>query len=203
MCRGNDHGSLVAGVAAGNADEYVPRLKGVARKSSIIAVNVFSRVENQNFCGIDPDYGPSCVVALDSDVLAGLDYVFSQRNNHNIAAVNLSLGGGAFSNVCDNQSVYTAIINRFKNSGIAVIAAAGNEGSGTTISEPACVSNAIAVGSVSGLNNVSVFTNSNKLIDFWAPGERITTDSGGCLNCYKTVMAHLFLLPMFQEPLQY
>ena len=86
---GNDHGSLVAGVAAGNADEFSPRLQGVARESSIIAVNVFSRVENANFCGFDAIFGPVCVVALDSDVLAGLDYIYSLRDQHIIAAANL------------------------------------------------------------------------------------------------------------------
>ncbi len=192
---GNDHGSLVAGVAAGKADEYSPILTGVAREASVIAVNVFSRVENQNFCGLDSLFGVACVVALDSDVLAGLDYVYSLRNQHDIAAVNLSLGGGAFRNACDVQSVYTAVINRLKNAGIAVVAAAGNDGSGTTISEPACVSNAIAVGSVGDTNVVSDFTNSNNLIDFWAPGENIRTSNGVCVNCYETVNGTSFSAP--------
>ena len=188
---GNDHGSLVAGVAAGNADQYSPKLKGVARESSVIAVNVFSRTSDQRLCG---NTG-TCVVALDSDVLAGLDYVYSHRNQYNIAAVNLSLGGGAFKNSCDDSSVFAGAINRFKNSNIAVVVSAGNAGSGTAISEPACVSNAIAVGSVGDTNDVSNFTNSNHLIDFWAPGENITTDCGDYLNCYKTVNGTSFSAP--------
>ena len=188
---GNDHGSLVAGVAAGNADQYSPKLKGVARESSVIAVNVFSRTADQRLCGSNG----SCVVALDSDVLAGLDYVYSQRNQHDIAAVNLSLGGGAFQNSCDDSSVFTEVINRFKSSNIAVVVSVGNAGSGTSISEPACVSNAIAVGSVGDTNEVSFFTNSNHLVDFWAPGENITTDCGDYLNCYETVNGTSFSAP--------
>lgn len=189
---GNDHGSLVAGVAAGNSTDFGNVLRGVAIESSVIAVNVFSRVQDQRVCGFNSS---SCVVALDSDVLAGLDYVYSQRELHDIAAVNLSLGSGAFQNECDNVSVYTSAINRFKESNIAVVAAAGNAGSGTSIIEPACVSNAIAVGSIGTSNNVSVFSNSNSLVDFWAPGEDILTDSGNCLNCWESVSGTSFSAP--------
>ena len=187
---GNMHGSSVAGVAAG----YNPfSFYGVARKSSIIAVNVFSRVDNADFCRVDTRSKTSCVVALDSDILAGLDYVYSQRDQHDIAAVNLSIGGGAYQTACDSESVYTGIINKFKESNIAVVVAAGNEGSGRTISEPACVTNAIAVGSVDNTNNVSSFTNSNDLIDFWAPGEEITTVYG--VVSYATLSGTSFAAP--------
>lgn len=191
---GNEHGSTVAGVAVGNATQYTPIYKGVAIGADLIAVNVFSRVQDVRVCGEDPNSGPSCVVALDSDILAGLDYVFSLRNKHNIAAVNLSLGAGAYTNACDGQSVYTTIINQLHAAGIAVVAAAGNEASGTTISEPACISKAIAVGSVGDNNAVSGFSNSNALIDFWAPGENITS-SGGHFIDYVTVDGTSFSAP--------
>lgn len=192
---GNNHGSTVAGVAVGNATQYAPIYKGVAIGANLIAVNVFSRVQNVSVCGNDPNFGTSCVVALDSDILAGLDHVFSLRNKHNIAAVNLSLGGGAFTNACDGQSAFTTVINKLHNAGIAVVAAAGNEASGVTISEPACISKAIAVGSVGDNNSVSDFTNSNAQIDFWAPGENITSSGGEYLNHYVTVNGTSFSAP--------
>ena len=191
---GNDHGTRVGSVIAGQTYFTNPIRRGVAINSNVIAVNVFSRVRDFNVCGYTSLFDTNCVVALDSDILAGLDHVYSLRNSYNIAAVNLSLGSGAFQNACDGQSAYTSIVNRFHSAGIAVIAAAGNEGSSVTVSEPACVSKVIAVGSVDDDNVVSEFSNSNSLIDFWAPGENITTADGGSRG-YVTVAGTSFSAP--------
>ena len=52
-----------------------------------------------------------------------------------------------------------------------------------------------AVGSVNDTNSVSVFSDSNGLIDFWAPGENIVSSNGDCLNCYASVNGTSFSAP--------
>ena len=63
---GCDHDTHVAGIAAGTGASF----SGVAKAASIIAVQVYSRIDDVAFCSPDPS---PCVGAFDSDVLAGLD----------------------------------------------------------------------------------------------------------------------------------
>ena len=82
------HGTHIAGIAAGNGATY----PGVAKSASIIAIQVYSRIDNPAFCAPDPS---PCAGAFDSDILAGLDRVYALRAQFDIAAVSLSLGSGA------------------------------------------------------------------------------------------------------------
>ena len=87
---GCDHGTHVAGIAAGTGASF----SGVAKDASIIAVQVYSRIDDVAFCSPDPS---PCVGAYDSDILAGLDRVYALRTQHSIAAASLSLGSGSVS----------------------------------------------------------------------------------------------------------
>ena len=164
---GCDHGTHVATIAAGDDGS----LRGVARDADIIRVQVFSKFTSRYWCG---GYAP-CVMSYGSDQVRGLEYVYSLRNTFDIAAVNMSLGGGYYSSACDSRApAIASIINRLTNAGIAVVIAAGNSGMNGYISYPACISNAVAVGSSTKADGLSSFSNHSPLIDLLAPGEAIT-----------------------------
>jgi subtilisin family serine protease len=83
-----DHGSHVAGIAAGNGASF----DGVARNADIIAIQVFTRFNGGGDCSPDP---APCVMSYISNQLSALDYVYTALPPaHAIAAVNLSLGDG-------------------------------------------------------------------------------------------------------------
>ncbi len=170
---GCEHGTHVAGIAAGTSASF----SGVARDASLIAVQVFSRVNN---CTSD------CTGAFDSDILLGLQRVYDLRTSHNIAAVNMSLGGGSSSTNCDaDDPAMKAAVDTLRSVGIATVVAAGNEGTAGALSWPACISSTISVGSTgdgsSGAtaNVVSGFSNSSSFLNLLAPGQWITSSVPG------------------------
>jgi hypothetical protein len=79
-----------------------------------------------------------------------MQQVYDWRNTYDIAAVNMSLGGGLFSGSnCDSYSGSTfmkPLIDNLRVAGIPTVVAAGNEYSTSKLSFPACISSAIAVG---------------------------------------------------------
>jgi len=91
------HGTHVAGIAVGDG----PDRDGVATGADVIPIQVFSQ-----FPANEPDCeGVSCPLAWDFDQDAALLYVYDTlRFSHTIAAVNLSLGTGAFTSNCDTGS---------------------------------------------------------------------------------------------------
>ena len=186
---GSFHGTHVAGIAAGRQTPNAS-FNGAARGASIIAVNVFHRVDNFwpfNFCGTDPS---PCARVWDSDAIAGLDFVFNRRGLFNIAAVNMSFGGGAFSSECSG-SAYQAAVNNLRSVNIAPVAAAGNDGFASAIIEPACVPGVISVGATNDNDTVPFFSNSASFLDLLAPGVSVTSSdpSGGFVTASGTSMA--------------
>lgn len=167
MC---EHGTIVAGIAAGSNDTF----SGVAKDAGIIAVQVFSRYSSG--CGSLP---APCALAYTSDVLRGLERVYELRNTYNIAAVNLSLGGGMFDAPCDEDSSYTEIIELLHAAGIATVTASGNGGYTNALCAPACVSSSVSVGSSTKSDTVSGSSNSAYFLSLLAPGSSITTSAPG------------------------
>ena len=175
---GCEHGTHVAGIAAGTSDNF----SGVAKDAKIIAIKVASRV---NGCT-----SGNCVGILSSDIIRGLERVHSLRNDYSIAAVNLSLGGGKFTSNCDAAEIATkTVIENLRSVGIATIVASGNEGNTGSLSSPACITSAISVGSTgdgsassSGTalqDVVSDFSNSASFLHLLAPGAWISSSVPG------------------------
>ncbi len=177
-----NHGTGVTGVAAGK-DPGSAGFDGVAKDASVIAINVFS---NHN----------GDVLAWSSDYVAGLDYVYSLRNTYDIAAANLSLGGGQYNSPCDadRPSTKTAV-DQLKAAGIAVIASSGNDGYTGSIGAPACISSVVAVGATTKQDAISGFSNHDELVDVLAPGSAITT-AWASNNGYSSVNGTSFSAPM-------
>ena len=167
------HGTFVAGIAAGNDPTVLP---GFAKSSNIIAVQVFHEANNVSECGSSAP----CIVASDSDILSGLEYVYSLRNSFSIAAVNLSLGEGAFTGYCDSYfPLYKSEFDTLQSVGIAPVAASGNNGYSSALSAPACISSAISVGSTNDSDQVSSFSNRASFLSLMAPGESVTSSMPG------------------------
>jgi len=122
--------------AGGHGTEVAMTALAVAPKANIIAVDVFN--------------GAS---AFSSDVLAGINWVISQRSTYNIGVINLSLGDGVeHATACGTTDAFYAGVRNARNAGISVVASSGNEGYSAGISSPACVAQALATGAVYDAN---------------------------------------------------
>ncbi len=165
-----DHGTHVSGIAAGKDITYSTNgIYGVARDAQIIAIQVFTKKTAD--CGTSL---PPCLRTYDDDLISALTKVYDLRNTYNIAAVNMSLGGGKNGSYCDGVAIKT-IIDNLKSQNIAVVISAGNNGFCDGIEYPACVSSAIPVGSTTKTDSRSSFSNYDPDFEnyIFAPGSGI------------------------------
>lgn len=161
---GCTHGTQVAGIAVGKGEDF----SGVAPDAGLISIQVFSQIDSLTYCWPNAH----CLAAYDSDIIAALEHVYTLQSSYRIAAINLSLGGSPSYGPCDS-SPYTAVIDRLREAGIATVIAGGNLGSTNAVSNPACVSSAVSVGSTTKADQVSSFSNSADFLDLLAPGSSI------------------------------
>jgi subtilisin len=169
-----DHGTHVAGIAAGNS--------GVAPGASIIAVQVFSRIANCSAFSL-----PSpCALSYVSDQLRAFDWLASTTFTPPLAIVNLSLGVGTFTSVtaCDTSQIGTAMfpaIATLRNQGVTTVASSGNNGATNALSLPGCLSNVVSVGATTKTNpeQVASFSNSAPFLTLLAPGVGIVSSTTG------------------------
>ncbi|THB78263.1 MAG: peptidase S8 and S53 subtilisin kexin sedolisin [Desulfobacteraceae bacterium] len=177
---GWDHGTHVAGIAAGNNNS----LYGVAKDADIIAVQVFSKFESSSDCG-SPSITP-CVLTWDSDQLKGLDYVYGLRSTYSIASANMSLGGGAYTDFCDTNSRKAAVDN-LRSVGIATAIATGNNGYCGAVGAPSCISTCISVGASTDADVETGFNNWHEtLLRLFAPGASIYSATGDSNTSYES-----------------
>jgi subtilisin family serine protease len=169
------HGTHVAGIAAGsNGDAFGFPISGVAPGAQLAAVQVFSQIDDFFACG---GFAP-CLGAFASDLIAGLEHVYSLRTSRTIAAVNLSLGEGRFTSPCDDEP-YKPIIDNLKSAGIATVVAAGNAGFTDALASPACISSAVSVGATTIVDMVAAFSNAAPFLALLAPGDPILSSLPG------------------------
>ncbi|MER6175581.1 S8 family serine peptidase [Streptosporangium sp. NPDC001681] len=154
-----DHGTHVAGIA-----------HAVAPDADIVAIQVFSRF---NDCD---EAGGACLSAFESTILLALEHIAKlKEGGRNVAAVNLSLGGGLYESACDTEPEVASLKSRIDDlraKGVAVVAAAGNEGvSGA--GAPGCLSGAVTVGATGDDDNIPYWSNYGSVLDLFAPGLEI------------------------------
>lgn len=179
---GCDHGTHVAGIAAGRPDGSIT-ITGVAPEAQIMAVQVFSRFDDAsggpNTCASVGTTSP-CVLSYDSDQIRGLQRVVNRAGDLNIASANMSLGGGSFAADCDtDNAALKAIIDQLLTAGAATVIAAGNDGFTSAIGSPGCISTALTVGSTTDVDAVSGFSNLSGTVDVLAPGSNIESSVPG------------------------
>jgi len=175
LVNGCDHGTHVAGIAAGDG----VGISGVAKDANIIAIQVFSKFPDTGFCNSKNLIAP-CVLAYTSDIVKGLDHVMTLSNTLDISSVNLSLGGGKYTSesACDadpDNFFLKQSADNLRSVGIATIASSGNKGFTDSLGSPACISSVISVGSTTKSDAVSSFSNSASFLDFHATGSSITS----------------------------
>jgi subtilisin family serine protease len=178
---GCKHGTHVAGIAAGTGG--TEGLEGVAPGANVIAIKVFSRFTGTN---CSPGTSP-CVLSYPSDQIKGLERVYELRSTYNIAAANMSLGGGEYPNqsVCDSDNAATkAAIDNLRSVTIATVISSGNDGYTNALGAPGCISTAVSVGATDDADVVASFSNSASFLDLLAPGVSITSSTPG--NNYET-----------------
>ncbi len=101
-----------------------------------------------------------------SDVIAGIEWV--NQNHISPAVANLSLGGPVSQAVDD--AVKAAI-----QAGVTFVVAAGNSNTSACSSSPSRVSEAITVGSTTGNDARSSFSNYGACVNIFAPGTDVTS----------------------------
>jgi subtilisin family serine protease len=184
------HGTHVAGIVAGRNGPS--SLAGVAIDASLISVQVYT--EFWTGCGAEP---VPCLGSFASDEIKGLERVLALQGSFSISAVNMSLGDGRNEAPCDNANLAEkAAIDNLRAIGIATVISAGNDGYANALTEPACISSAISVGStwaragwindclgfpvaISSVDSMSCFSNSAYFLNLLAPGSTIKSSVPG------------------------
>ena len=177
----NGHGTHVAGILASRGRVSS---RGIAPDAGLVAV----RVMDQNGSG------------WNSDLIAAIDWVITNQSRYNIRVMNLSLGGGRYSGVCDtldaNLILQSQALGAARQAGIITFVASGNEGQSGAMAAPACISSAVSVGAVYDSNfgplawpscadaatradQIACFSNSSPTLNLLAPGSIITSDAPG------------------------
>jgi len=192
------HGTNVTGIITSDG-AIAP--KGVAPKAKIVAIQILDR-NNSGFV---------------SDWIAGVDHIVANNATLKVKVINMSLATNALftGSNCDNaQSLFAAAVNAANDAGIVIFACAGNNGSTTAMTAPACLSGCTSVGAVydanlgrepdsgtyrtlfgnswsdcadavTSLQIVTCFTNRTPKVELVAPGAVITsTGLGGGQSAY-------------------
>ncbi len=104
------HGTHVAGIIAGNGIDSDGARTGIAPGAHLIVLRVLDGTGRGHI----------------SDVIAAIDYVIAQRDELNIRVLNLSVASGVYESYTTDP--LTLATERAVQSGIVVVAAAGNNG---------------------------------------------------------------------------
>jgi subtilisin family serine protease len=174
---GCEHGTHVASIAAG----WSPDLRGVAYRADIISVQIFTKFTDPEVCGSQRP----CISSNTTDQILALEQVFRWhwRNQHKIAAVNMSAGGEYLVNCDAWETGLTDIIAKLRGAGIPTVIAAGNDGRNGQVVYPACISGAIAVASSTTATDVVAWnSNLGPQVKLLAPGVAIAAAKAGTSN---------------------
>ena len=185
---GCGHGTHVAGIVGGFRDDNnnglvdIDDFKGVAPRVKFVAMQIFHRVNNEDVCG-----GASktpCIKSSDGDIIAGLDRVELVSEDHNIAAVNLSVGGGEYRGFCDENVLMKWAIDDLRSREIAAVVASGNSEPGearprAALASPACISSAISVGNTQDDDTIFDTSFTSDLLSLLAPGTNVCSSVPG------------------------
>ena len=172
-----------------------PGQSTVAAHGTNVAAIALGTAPGAKLAMFDVFNGSSASVA---DIISAINYVVSRRSTYNFVAINLSLGdSGSNTNTCPASS-FNSAISTARSAGITVVVAAGNSGSKTGVSDPACVPGVISVGAVydkdygsrswntapgctdatTGADRVTCFSQSASFLSLLAPGTFVAAPDG-------------------------
>jgi serine protease len=159
---GASHGMHVSGIVLGKRASGTPS-KGVAPNAKLVPINIFG-----------PNTGTS-----QSTILRAFEYVedlvmeSGGKNPLKIAAINMSVGGGASAGICDADSdmvLLKAVVDNLRKRGVLPVVSAGNESKLGEMGFPACLSTIVSVAATSRTGVVASYTNISPSTDLFAPG---------------------------------
>jgi serine protease AprX len=128
----NGHGTHVAAIAAGDGEASGGQFRGVAPAASIAAIKVLN----------------SSLQGSGEAVIAGLDWVITNKTALRMRVVVLSLQAGA-GECSDGRDAVSIAIDEAHDQGLLVVVAAGNSGPGAcSVGVPAAARNALTVGAM-------------------------------------------------------
>jgi parallel beta-helix repeat protein len=172
----------VAGIAAGlNGSFGSETFSGMARGANIIAIKIFSQINDAATCNGFGRPAP-CALVYNTDQVSGLQQVAILASSFNIAAANMSLGGGKYTTQasCDAANgSKKAAIDALRTVNIATVIASGNNGYTDGISGPGCISTAVSVGATNFSDGVASFSNSASFLSLLAPGVGVLSSIEG------------------------
>lgn len=113
-----------------------------------------------------------------SDVMAGADWC---RDN-GAKVINMSLGGGSKSRSEEN------LYKNIDDSGVLIVAAAGNDGRGR-LSYPAAYASVLSVAAIDVNNQIASFSNTGRGLDVAAPGVLVLSSVPGGMGSEASVTA--------------
>ena len=150
------HGTAVSSLIAGNA-------LGAAKGVTLVPLKVFG-------CS---------GTATGSNIVRAAQWIATNRVPGTPAVVNLSLGGpvGLFGSSSEDVALQSLI-----NSGVSVVAAAGNDGVSACTSDPAALPDAITVAAVDKLHAEASWSNYGPCVDLYAPGDNVDVAWIGASN---------------------
>lgn len=175
-----DHGTHVAGIAAGSGASF----SGVAKGANVIAVQVFSKVEGTGRCAPAPS---PCIQSSLNNVRRALQWLRTVAGTYNLVSANMSLAGGAYTDHCDFDSTplqrIKVAIDNLVIRRVASVIAAGNGYNSGALAAPACISSAISVGATTKTDVVADYSNSASFLNLLAPGGN---GNGGSSDIYSS-----------------
>jgi subtilisin family serine protease len=160
-----NHGTHVAGIALGNA----PPRYGVAPAAKLISIQVFRRHRTSGV-----------IRSSQADQIKALQRIYQLAQVFPVAAVNMSLGSGAYPTYCDHSfPAMTQAMTLLASVGTAVVVASGNDSLTDRVRQPSCITTAVAVGNSSKVDNLFHSSNHSDIIDLLAPGANILSAMPG------------------------
>ncbi len=166
-CGGYEHGTMVAGIVAATG-EYLDggALFGVARHSSILPINVFTKFTDQTTCG-----SPPCLYSYLSDQINALAWLAGDEFSNvpsppkTIVGINLSFGNEISCPVATQNA-----LNRIHSKEWSVIVAAGNHNNDAARNYPANCQNVISVAATGFYGERAAYSSWGKTVTIAAPG---------------------------------
>ncbi len=147
-----NHGNMVAGLIAGRPNDQAPG--GVAPNSKILMANTDLSL---------------------ASITSALNYIYDNREKHNIVAVSMSFGitGGSLREYilnCNLNPDYLqlkAILAKLRAVGVMPFAASGNGYilNELTSSAPTCLSEVVTIGAIDSQNRVSIYSTMNSKVE--------------------------------------
>jgi subtilisin family serine protease len=191
----NGHGTHVSGIITSKG---IVAPIGVAPDANIVMIKVLDA------------QGSTCCM---SDVVAALDYIHDHQPT--VDSINISIGSSAlYGGDCDNTDATNMsladAIGALRVAGVPVFVSAGNSGSSSTMSSPACIAAAVSVAATYDANvggvsfpgvpctdattaadKIACYSNSDASTNLFAPGGAITStwNNGTAVTLYGTSMA--------------